>query len=150
MHNSSNTTYGGRPIENCVSVLFFFISFFIFLYFFWQPKAGLSHFIFRHLALFYLFVFDFILLIPFYSVSTRYINLSRSRPQKRRENGYHRISFHFNVLLLSGWLGSRVVSVLGSSAEGPGFKSQSRRCRVTVLGKLFTPIVPLFTKQQNW
>jgi len=31
-----------------------------------------------------------------------------------------------------------------------GFKSQSQRCRVTVLGKLFTPIVPLFTKQQNW
>jgi len=33
----------------------------------------------------------------------------------------------------------------GSGAERPGFKSQSRRCRVTVLGKLFTPIVPLFT-----
>ena len=49
-----------------------------------------------------------------------------------------------------GWLGSRVVSVLDSGAEGPGFKSQSRRCPVTVLGKLFTPIVPLFTKQQNW
>ena len=49
-----------------------------------------------------------------------------------------------------GWLGSRVVSMLDSGAEGPGFKSQSRRCRVTVLGKLFTPIVPLFTKQQNW
>jgi len=48
-----------------------------------------------------------------------------------------------------GWLGSRVVSVLDSGAEGPGFRSQSRRCRVTVLGKLFTPIVPLFTKQQN-
>jgi len=30
---------------------------------------------------------------------------------------------------------------------GPGFKSQSLHCRVTVLGKLFTPIVPLFTKQ---
>ena len=45
------------------------------------------------------------------------------------------------------WLGSRVVSVLDSGAEGPGFKSQSRRCRVTVLGKLFTPVVPLFTKQ---
>ena len=44
------------------------------------------------------------------------------------------------------WLGSRVVSVLDSDAEGPGFKSQSQRCRVTVLGKLFTPIVPLFTK----
>jgi len=47
-------------------------------------------------------------------------------------------------------LGSRVVSVLDSGAEGPGFKSQPRRCRVTVLGKLFTPIVPLFTEQRNW
>ena len=44
---------------------------------------------------------------------------------------------------------SRVVSVLDSGAEGPGFKSQSRRCRVTVLGKL-TSIVHLFTKQRNW
>ena len=30
-----------------------------------------------------------------------------------------------------GWLGSRVVSVLDSGAEGRGFKSQPRRCRVT-------------------
>ena len=44
-----------------------------------------------------------------------------------------------------GWLGSRVVSVLDSGAEGTRFKLQSRHCRVTVLGKLFTPIVPLFT-----
>jgi len=43
---------------------------------------------------------------------------------------------------------TRVVSVLDSGAEGPGFKSQSRRCRVTVLGKLFTPIVPLFTSSK--
>jgi len=49
----------------------------------------------------------------------------------------------------SGWLGRRVVSVLDSGAEGPWFKSQSRRCRVTVLGKLFTPILPLFTKLQT-
>ena len=41
----------------------------------------------------------------------------------------------------SGWLGSRAVSVLDSCAVGPGFKSQPRRCRVTVLGKLFTLIV---------
>ena len=40
-----------------------------------------------------------------------------------------------NVML--GWLGSRVVSVLDSGAVGP------------VLGKLFTPIVPLFTKKPN-
>jgi len=53
-------------------------------------------------------------------------------------------------LLQEGWLGSRVVSVLDSGAEQPAFKLQPRRCRVTVLGKLFTPIVPLFTKQQNW
>ena len=50
----------------------------------------------------------------------------------------------------TGWLGRRVVSVLDSGAEVPGFKSQLRRCRVTVLGKLFTHIVPLFTKQRNW
>jgi len=37
----------------------------------------------------------------------------------------------------SGWLGSRVVSVLDS--ERPWFKSQPRCCQVTVLGKLFTP-----------
>ena len=52
--------------------------------------------------------------------------------------------------LKSQKLGSRVVSVLDSGAEGPGFKSQPRRCRVTVLGKLFTPIVRLFTKQRKW
>ena len=55
-----------------------------------------------------------------------------------------------NSLINTVSLGSRVVSVLDSGAEGPGFKSQSRRCRVTVLGKLFTPIVPLFTKQWYW
>jgi len=39
-----------------------------------------------------------------------------------------------NRLPLSlGWLGSRVVSVLDSGAEGPGFKSQSRRCRCNSL-----------------
>ena len=56
----------------------------------------------------------------------------------------------FYCTALCGWLGSRVVSVLDSGAVGPGFKLQPRRCRVTVLGKLFTPIVPLFTKQRNW
>ena len=69
--------------------------------------------------------------------------------------GKQRVSQRFGFILcyLSvkwGWLGSRVVSVLDSSAEGPGFISQSRRCRVTVLGKLFAPVVPLSTKQQNW
>jgi len=39
-----------------------------------------------------------------------------------------------------------VISVLDSGAEGPGFKLQPQRCRVTDLGKLFTPMVPLFTK----
>ena len=46
---------------------------------------------------------------------------------------------------VNGRLGSRVVSVLDSGAVGHRFKWQPRRCRVTVLGKLFTPIVPLFT-----
>ena len=48
------------------------------------------------------------------------------------------------------WLSSRVVSMSDSGAEGPRIKSQLRRCRETTLGKLFTPIVPLFTKEQNW
>jgi len=51
------------------------------------------------------------------------------------------------IIITTGWLGSPVVGVLDSGAEGPEFKSQSRRCRVTVLGKLFTP---MFTKQRNW
>ena len=40
------------------------------------------------------------------------------------------------------WLIS-CASVLDSGAEGRGFKSQPRRCRETVLGKMFTPTVPL-------
>jgi len=32
-------------------------------------------------------------------------------------------------------------SVLDSGAVGPGFRSQPRRCQVTVLGELFTPIL---------
>jgi len=50
------------------------------------------------------------------------------------------------VTVTLGWLGSRVVSVLDSGAEGP----DSYRSRDAVLGKLFTLIVLLFTKQQNW
>ena len=47
-------------------------------------------------------------------------------------------------------LASRVVSVLDSGTEGPGFKSQPQCCWVAVSGKLFTPIMPLFTKPRNW
>jgi len=56
----------------------------------------------------------------------------------------------YTLSWLVAWLGIRVVSVLDSGAVGPGFKSQPRRCRLTVLGKLFTSIAPLFTKQRNW
>jgi len=43
----------------------------------------------------------------------------------------------------------------GSAAESSACSTQaqkgpgSNRCQVTVLGKLFTPVVPLFTKQRN-
>jgi len=50
------------------------------------------------------------------------------------------------LVFTSGWLGSRVASVLDS--EGPGV--QIAVATLSVLGKLFTPIVSLFTKQQNW
>jgi len=36
-----------------------------------------------------------------------------------------------SVCLSVAWLGSRLVSVLDSGAEGLWFKSQARRCRVT-------------------
>jgi len=39
-----------------------------------------------------------------------------------------------------------VVSVLDSGSEEHEFESHSRRCRVAVLGKLFTPIVPRSTQ----
>jgi len=55
-----------------------------------------------------------------------------------------------SIIIIIMWLGSRVVSMLDSGTVGPGFKSQPRCSLVTVLGKLFTPIVLLFTKQQNW
>jgi len=45
-----------------------------------------------------------------------------------------------------GWLGGRVVSVPDSGSEEHGLESQSRRCRVTVLGKLFAPSVPRSTQ----
>jgi len=55
------------------------------------------------------------------------IGVSADRPIRRLADS--------NTLV--GWLGSRVVRVLDSGAEGPaGFKSQPRRCLVTVLGKL--------------
>ena len=78
---------------------------------------------------------------------------SRGRNEDYRRPGLTRqvrSTYLLSYIIPLGWLGSRVVSVLDSGAEGPGFKSQPRRCRVTALGKLFTPIVLLFTKQQNW
>ena len=60
------------------------------------------------------------------------------------------LSLSICLMLPPARLGSRVVSVLDSGAEGSGFKSQSRRCPVTVLDKLFTPTVPPFNKQRNW
>jgi len=65
----------------------------------------------------------------------------------QKEKYLYLVYFYIQATFTFGWLGGRVVSVLDSGAEGPGFKSQPRRCLVTVLGKLFTPVVPLFTKQ---
>jgi len=41
--------------------------------------------------------------------------------------------YHFRPsYIVTWWLSSRLVSVLDSGSEGPGFKSQSRRCRVSL------------------
>jgi len=71
------------------------------------------------------------------------------RPTRRRNHTDRDHGLEYtNSIQGLGWLGSRMLSELDPGAEGPGFKSQPRRCRVTVLGKLFTPIVPLFTKHK--
>ena len=70
------------------------------------------------------------------------------RASGREVPGCDRRTWFQRTSVIAIYLGGSVVSVLDSGAEGPGFKSQPRRCRVTVLGKLFTPVVPLFTKQQ--
>jgi len=44
----------------------------------------------------------------------------------------HRKNMFTCIHTIAWFYNSRVVSVLDSGAEGPGFKSQSRRCRVTV------------------
>ena len=75
------------------------------------------------------------------------VTSSNSKYSVTPVRGFRKLSSAISTV---AWLDSRVVSVLDSGAEGPRFKSQSQRCRVTVLGKLSTPIVPLFTKQHNW
>jgi len=79
----------------------------------------------------------------------RLINPSAYRPLPASETWEINESLNVTRHLLAAYfrIGSRVVRVLDSGAEGPGFKSQPRRRRVTVLGKLLTPIVRLFTKQ---
>ena len=49
---------------------------------------------------------------------------------RRRNTG---LADDLTAAVVARWLGSRVVSVLDSGAEGPGFKSQPRRCQITVL-----------------
>jgi len=62
------------------------------------------------------------------------------------------ILVYFFFSFCHGKLGGSVAEWLAcwtQTQKGLGFKSQPRRCRVTVLGKLFTPIMPLFTGQRN-
>ena len=73
----------------------------------------------------------------------------RLRRVTKRVNKYVTVDF-YSAVTRTTYLGSRVVSVLDLGAVWAGLKSQPQRCRVTVLGKLFTPIVPLFTEQRNW
>jgi len=80
----------------------------------------------------------------------RQLFIAANHSKALNDSRYYENKYLYCIKMPTGWLGSRVVSVLDSGAVGPGFKSQPRRCRVTVLGKLFTPIVPLFTEQQNW
>ena len=68
----------------------------------------------------------------------QYNDVKSRWPRPSRLQGNYR---NIMSMYMYMWLGSRVVSMLDSGAEGSGFTSQPQRCRVTVLGKLFTPIV---------
>jgi len=46
----------------------------------------------------------------------------------------------FEGLPSNGWLGSLVVTALDLRLDGREFNSRPWRCRVTTLGKLFTPM----------
>ena len=92
-----------------------------------------------------------LLLAMFCGLLDMTVSYANTTEQAGHKPGKPRILREYFLLIYGpGWLGSRVVSMLNSGAEGPGFKSQPRCCRVTVLGKLFTPVVPPFTEQRNW
>ena len=59
------------------------------------------------------------------------------------------IYFFQDIFTLFRWLGGVVVRALDSWSRGRGFDSDRGTIRATTLGKLFTPDVPLFTKQYN-
>jgi len=63
----------------------------------------------------------------------------------------HAEIFWFSYFCM-GWLGSRVVSVLdsGKRARVQIAVEKLSGNSLSLLGKLFIPIVPLFTKQQKW
>jgi len=61
--------------------------------------------------------------------------------------GLGRVGSKFFHLL---WVGLGWVSKLMDWVGSGQTKWTHGQLWVTVLGKLFTPIVPLFTKQQNW
>jgi len=94
---------------------------------------------------------------------------ARSTPPRRRRRWLSELSHwksyleqHWNTLQLSGdfiwpyhtayltltrWCSGRA---LDSWSRGRGFDSDRGIIRATTLGKLFTPNVPLFTKQYTW
>ena len=92
-----------------------------------------------------------------YGASTFWISTTKKRIWHTTLRGHPSSSTEYTyrmihcIKFVTRWLGSRVVSVLDSAAEGSGFRLKLQCCRVTVLGKPFTPIMPQrFTKQQNW
>jgi len=53
------------------------------------------------------------------------------------------------IRTLQAWLSSRVVSVLDRAQKTQVQNAAATLSGNSLIGKLFTPIVPLFTKQQN-
>jgi len=66
--------------------------------------------------------------------STKHSRLCSLAPASNSLRSWRHLHIHRHlyVIIYLPSTGSRVVSVLDSGAEGPGFKSQSRRCRVSL------------------
>jgi len=95
--------------------------------------SSLIDFLFWYIWLYNFFSLCLVFFVAGISLFCVVLGAGQKRDQRRGMGSYSfEKGLHVFTYLLTGWLGSRVVSMLYSGAEGPGFKSKLRRCRVSL------------------